>query len=345
MTTNSLVFTPEEAKYLKAVLRWKDDSSLSDNISHLRPRQTPNNFTHPRKQPPKPQEKPAGEFRVLVVGGRGTGKTSVLTRFTQNIFPLAPSSAATKTASYRQTVSLSSPSSPPTSPSASSTPLQNLYTIDALEFPSQHLLSNPLLEQALAITDAAVLLYSVADSASFRLARGISDFIREYFSQPQNSSRVYGLLLVGNKSDLMSATVGPGEGEESEREREREVTYPEGSKAATKMGIQDGGTGIGFLETSCKTGENIEEVFPAVGREVLRLRRLRSQQQQQQQQQQQVDKEEMRVRFGEMERSRKGSSGGGDGKSVKKAGGLLRRMVPFWRRGSTSTTVGGEKAF
>lgn len=71
---NSVVWTPEEAKYLKAIFRWQETTSTLDDEKR---RQQAEEAERRRQQE---QQKPAGEFRVLVIGGRGTGKTAILTR-------------------------------------------------------------------------------------------------------------------------------------------------------------------------------------------------------------------------------------------------------------------------
>jgi len=55
----SMHWTDEEAKLMKAIFTWEDDEEE-------------------RRRPPKPDT--VGELRVLVIGAKGTGKTSVLTR-------------------------------------------------------------------------------------------------------------------------------------------------------------------------------------------------------------------------------------------------------------------------
>jgi predicted AAA+ superfamily ATPase len=63
----SFVFTDEEARYLKAVLRWQD--TLDDE----KQRAAADEEARRKKQP-------AGELRILVVGAKGSGKSSILTR-------------------------------------------------------------------------------------------------------------------------------------------------------------------------------------------------------------------------------------------------------------------------
>ncbi len=66
LPTMSFVWTDEEASYLKAVLRWQDTPPDAEK----------------RKAAAEAErrKKTAGEFRVLVIGAKGTGKTSILTR-------------------------------------------------------------------------------------------------------------------------------------------------------------------------------------------------------------------------------------------------------------------------
>lgn len=139
--------------------------------------------------------------------------------------------------------------------------------------PSKHLLSNPMLAQALSITEAAVLVYSVRDEASFRLAQGLAEFMREYFScaatpaqsapsPPSSSSsssgtaalataaekgtrshgmgnnadrgRPYPIILVGNKADPAAA----GDDPVAILQEERAVSYTEACKAAAAGGMR-----------------------------------------------------------------------------------------------------------
>ncbi|KAK0643120.1 P-loop containing nucleoside triphosphate hydrolase protein [Cercophora newfieldiana] len=252
---NSFVWTAEEAKYLKAVLRWQDAPPNPEEERRLR-------VAAAEKEAER--RKPAGEFRVLVIGARGTGKTSILTRFGNNTFrgegePPDPFYER----GCRHPIDIDG------------TP----YTVDALEMPSKHLLSNPMLEQALAITEAAILIYDVRDSTTLSLVEGIADFMRETLSpqaqQPSGTSnppsqRDYALMLVGNKSDV--------------DDEDRAVPWATGSKTAAAIRVPNsagGGAGCAFLEVSAKTGDNIDKIFPAVGKEILRLKRLNQQRREQ----------------------------------------------------------------
>jgi hypothetical protein len=70
---NSFVWSAEEAKYLKAIFRWQETAPSSDEERRRRQAEEDER----RRQE---EQKPVGEFRVLVIGGRGTGKTAILTR-------------------------------------------------------------------------------------------------------------------------------------------------------------------------------------------------------------------------------------------------------------------------
>jgi GTPase SAR1 family protein len=127
--------------------------------------------------------------------------------------------------------------------------------------PSKQISSNPMLEQALAITEAAVLVYDVRDPESLTLTRGLADFIREYLREA-GAGRHYGLLLVGNKSDV--------------DEEERQVSWAEGSEVAAGFRLPSGSI-CAFIEVSAKTGANVDKVFPTLAREIVKLKRLNQQ--------------------------------------------------------------------
>lgn len=89
----SIVWTEEEKRYLRAMLRLDFlESSATSELRRALTMRRPNGGTGPaspqnhiRNNDSKP---PAGEFRVLVIGAKGTGKTSILTRVFY-IFPPA----------------------------------------------------------------------------------------------------------------------------------------------------------------------------------------------------------------------------------------------------------------
>ena len=67
----SIVWSEEEASYLKAMLAW--DEPIPESILNRR-------LGESSRKRPVERKRPVDEFRVLVVGARGTGKTSILTR-------------------------------------------------------------------------------------------------------------------------------------------------------------------------------------------------------------------------------------------------------------------------
>ncbi|KAK4178362.1 P-loop containing nucleoside triphosphate hydrolase protein [Triangularia setosa] len=330
----SFVWTPEEASYLKAVLRWQDAPS-SDDDNNARPRQprrrpppppqngqTSHHHNNKQSQPNEKDEPPAGEFRVLVLGAKGAGKSSILTRvcfflffpFSQNTFLSQPRAQPTITPGAGESHSCRHPVFLPLPNNNNNNSGQKgprRYIIDALEFPSNQLSSNPLLEQALAITEAAVIVYDVTNGDSFRLARGVGEFVSEHFnpSSPSagnnnNSRRVYPVILVANKSDST----------------ERQLTAEEGRQAAEQLSAG----GVKVMEASAKSGEGVQGVFEAVGGEILRAKGAMNA----------TREKEMAGGYEKamakgVEVARQGGAEGGKGNRGK--GGLLRRM--FRRQG------------
>lgn len=105
---SSFVFTPEEAKYLKAVLRW--NAAPEDTPSQRRPQApAPSPPQHaPPPPPPPPSNTP--QLRLLILGAPSVGKTTLLNRVRPPSLP-----------SYSNPQMLTGPhSSPP--PSKSTTP-------------------------------------------------------------------------------------------------------------------------------------------------------------------------------------------------------------------------------
>lgn len=337
---NSLVWTPEEAKYLKAIFRWQESTTAVDDEKRRRQAEE---AARRREQ----EQKPAGEFRVLVIGGRGTGKTAILTRVRQpqtlvhphqpsvtNIpspqfgqgtfhgesqppdpfyergcrhpitlsvippipkFPTTPTSPQKTTATTTTTTTTADRTQQRPQQPAQPFPIKQTYMIDALEMPSKHLLSNPMLAQALSITEAAVLVYSVRDEASFRLAQGLAEFMREYFScaapsqaapsPPSSASsssgtavaagmkgarsrignanadkgRPYPIILVGNKADP-AADDDPV----AILQEERAVSYTEACKAAAAGGMRIPGL-LGDGDGDGATGVPFLEVSAKTG--------------------------------------------------------------------------------
>ena len=149
--------------------------------------------------------------------------------------------------------------------------------------PSKHLWRDDLVQQAINITEAAIVVYDVTDPDSLRLARGLHELIRDTISgapaiagpsnpsagqQPgmgygngangatTNGAREYALFLVGNKSEAES----------------RRIAYSDGSKVATSWHVK-----TTFMEVSAKTGDQITLLFPKIGKEILTLRSINQQ--------------------------------------------------------------------
>ena len=96
-------------------------------------------------------------------------------------------------------------------------------------------------------------MYDVTTRETFDLVAPIVDIIRDALGP-----REYGLALVGNKSDCDEAGTGS-----------RQVSWAEGHRLAAGLRIR-----CSFLETSARRGENVDKVFPQLGKDVLKIRWL-----------------------------------------------------------------------
>ena len=85
-----------------------------------------------------------------------------------------------------------------------------------------------------------MIVYDITCRDSFIYVDKLVKDAEEYF--PKYSVKI----LIGSKSDL---------------EADREVAYEEGKEMASKYGIS-------FLETSAKTGLNVDEAFMLLGKEI-----------------------------------------------------------------------------
>lgn len=155
----------------------------------------------------------------------------------------------------------------------------------------EHLSLPEHLSQALAITDAAVLVYDVTDASSLLYLKSLANSIYSSIhpgrttitptkkksgfhlpgsqttretSDATHNSRSYHFLLIGAKRDMSDSL--------------REVSWLEGQNAAEEffgpLGIAAGAS-VSFLEVSARTGEQVGAIFPSLCSEVLKSRRER----------------------------------------------------------------------
>ncbi|KAI1372042.1 P-loop containing nucleoside triphosphate hydrolase protein [Hypoxylon crocopeplum] len=231
--TDYMVFSEEEIRYYKALLSWKP----SDEENAL-------------EKKSRLLERPTGQFMFLVLGTKGCGKTSILERVIRPVKHHTISNEAQfchgtiagedrppgieeQERGYRQTMRIE----------------DQAYIVNALELPSRDLRDEECLKQAVQLTEAAVLVYDVKSRASFRFIQDVHNLIHGMIGD----SRMYGVILVGSNSDC--------------EDEQREVPWVEGYKLAESFKL-----GCTFLETSAKTGDNIDKLFPQLGKEVLELR-------------------------------------------------------------------------
>jgi GTPase SAR1 family protein len=161
--------------------------------------------------------------------------------------------------------------------------------------PSKHLWRDDLVQQAIHITEAAILVYDITSEESLRLTTGLHDLIRDTIG-----TREYGLTLMGNKSDCDDG--------------ERQVSWAEGSKAATAMQVR-----CAFMEVSAKNGDGIPNIFPQVCTEILKLKWIN---------QQRKDQAEQAIKLRQQEAVM----------VPKRRKGLWKRLSPPWFRRQVAQT-------
>lgn len=161
------------------------------------------------------------------------------------------------------------------------------YKVDALELPFIDINSPEAMVQlsnAIAMTEAAILVYDITDFSSLTYLKSISKVFHDALHHTEATetkkktpfpfamsrttttlsvvaNRPYNFLLLGAKSDVPAS--------------EREVSWVEGHKAAGEFFGPDGvagGASIRFMEVSSRTGDNIVSIFPLLGREILHSR-------------------------------------------------------------------------
>ncbi|KAI3322447.1 P-loop containing nucleoside triphosphate hydrolase protein [Xylariaceae sp. AK1471] len=232
----SMILSEDETRYFRALLAWE-----------------PTHAEDAAKMKPVPERPLAGEFRILILGSKGCGKTAILTRFCKGSFT---GEGQPPNPDYEQGCQRKIEIK------------DQVYKIDALELAPSHLFEGQYLRHAVAITQAAVLTYDVRSRESFVLIQELHQRIQEALVADKRQH--YGLVLVGNKAD--------GD-EDNKEESRRMVTEGEGYELA--CGLNGGRTRCAFRETSARSGENVESVFVLLGTELLKLRRLTQQRREQ----------------------------------------------------------------
>eukprot|EP00727_Mastigamoeba_balamuthi_P004461 m51a1_g14012 putative ras gtpase (969) ;mRNA; r:1089721-1092844 len=155
------------------------------------------------------------EYRVVLMGDGGVGKSALTIRLVQNLFVCAYD--PTIEDSYRKQMVVD----------------DETCLLDILDTAGQEEYS-AMRDQYMRVGDTYILVYSVTSRSSFEAV----PMMREQLMRVRDSDRVP-IVLVGNKTDLDDG---------------RAVSNYEGSELARTWGCP-------FVETSAKTGSNVEQAF------------------------------------------------------------------------------------
>lgn len=165
---------------------------------------------------------------------------------------------------------------------------EKYYKVDILELPYTELNSSEGMHQlsnAIAMTEAAILVYDIAEHSSLTYLKAMSrtfyyalhhtetvgtkrktafpfSMSRRTMATLSVSNRPYNFLLLGTKNDIPDNL--------------RDVLWHEGHKAASEFYGPEGvanGASAHFLECSSRTGDNIDSIFPLLGEAILSSRR------------------------------------------------------------------------
>ncbi|KAI0545284.1 P-loop containing nucleoside triphosphate hydrolase protein [Xylaria curta] len=250
-----MILSDEEKRYYRALLAWKPSDAEKDT-----------------KQEAAPERLVAGQFRVLILGSKGCGKTALLTRVSVHLIDLIWNMIPNTFIKFCKGSFIGEGQPPnPEYERGCQHRIEikdQTYVVDALELAPEQLSEGQYLRHAVAITEAVVMIYDVRSRDSFALIQDLHERIQEALLQDQRQH--YALILVGNKADS---------GRDGKKENHRAVTEGEGYELACNIGY--GRTRCAFRETSARTGENVDSLFVLLGTELLKLRRLTQQRQEQ----------------------------------------------------------------
>eukprot|EP00356_Strombidium_inclinatum_P014528 CAMPEP_0170492536 /NCGR_PEP_ID=MMETSP0208-20121228/12399_1 /TAXON_ID=197538 /ORGANISM="Strombidium inclinatum, Strain S3" /LENGTH=195 /DNA_ID=CAMNT_0010768291 /DNA_START=6 /DNA_END=593 /DNA_ORIENTATION=+ len=187
-------------------------------------------------------QKQVPEFKVILIGDAGVGKTSITIRATQNTFDLDGTSA---------TVGFSFQKLFKEVPNLGCANLFIWDTAGQEQFRSM----TKMYYRGVAV---ALIVYDVTERASFEQVEDWLENVREVQQQrltKEGDQDSASTLVVGNKSDL---------------DDEREVTYEEGAAFIEEYKEnQEDEPNIKFVEVSAKEGTNISAMFESISVELL----------------------------------------------------------------------------
>jgi len=165
---------------------------------------------------------PSNDYRVVVFGAGGVGKTSLVLRFIQGTF--RDSYVPTIEDTYRKVISSKTPNSPP-----AVCTLHITDTTGSHQFPAMQRLS-------ISKGHGFILVYSISSRQSLEELKPILELIGEV----KGGLEGFPMMLVGNKCD--------------EEAGKREVSEKTGEALQRMWKCK-------YIETSAKQGTNINELF------------------------------------------------------------------------------------
>ncbi|KAJ5067790.1 ras-like protein rasb [Anaeramoeba ignava] len=176
----------------------------------------------------------SNQYRIIVLGEGGVGKSAVTIQFLQNHFITKYEPTLEET--FRKQMEIDS----------EQCILEIIDTAGQEDYYSMR-------ERYIKTGEGFLLVYSIISKTTFDKVNPLFESIQRVkeSDKPSDTELVIPAVLIGNKSDLSD---------------QRAVTKSEGEELAKSFGIP-------FFETSAKTSTNIKECFTTVVREMKKIRK------------------------------------------------------------------------
>lgn len=192
------------------------------------------------------------KYKIVFLGEQSVGKTSLITRFMYGSFD--PNNQATIGIDF-----LSKTIYPESSDNENSDKVIRLQLWDTA---GQERFRS-LIPSYIRDSNVAILIYDITSKATFEYLDSWYEDIKQqkHDFEEQLESGEFVIVIVGNKFDLAEENISNGEGIEGEKTSgsKRLVSYEEGERKAKVLGAKI------FMETSSKTGYNVNQLFKQIG--------------------------------------------------------------------------------